>query len=189
MKHASLFFSLVFLGFSGCAIGPGTQSPTAVPEDFVFFDLGQTIPVVDVTWKKQTIQDAILSFTKVDREDSVLGISSVEAHGDKATVSFTSIDAQGQFAVVHFTLENKGTSKFEPWLILDKGCTLLDALGRSFPLNERCKLGFLIFKAVEPGERGEYSFYFDIPKNSKPASLRLDLIKAMIRLSGQEPRS
>ena len=59
-------------------------------------------------------------------------------------------------------------------------CILSDEEGETYEIHERSKITGGIFPEIIPGKEKKFYMFFDVPKDSKPVTLKIDLIKASI---------
>ncbi|MFN7973139.1 MAG: DUF4352 domain-containing protein [Acidobacteriota bacterium] len=154
------------------------------------YKLGDGIAVQDVTYKDPhrgatLMKDATLTFESVEEHASV--------KNQLLTTDSHEIKANGKFVVVLYNAKNNAALKLDIYALFFGGCSLVDDTGATYPISKvsgqfaQAMGRDMQGKRIEQGETMRSCIAFEIPEGAEPKSLKLDLIGAMVSLSGGAP--
>ena len=147
-------------------------------EEYKTYKTSDPIPIKNVNLDPWHIEDAVMKFARLDEPSYVL--APAKAKGNK--MSFEMIKPKAKFIVVWLNIKNNSSKKLSILPIFLKPCVLTDKEGKTYDIGDRMKVIGAMIPEVGPGNEKKFYLYFDVPKETKPASIRIDLIKSFITL-------
>lgn len=175
MKQIMLcVFLAVILAATAFPLGTMLQTD----EPYRNYKKSDVISVKDIVVGEWRIDDASLFLDRIDERSSIL--APTRGQGDSLRLEV--VKARSIFQIIWLKIHNNAESDLSVLPFFLSSCTLVDEKGKSYEMDKRMQVIGALIPTIAPGGDKKFYLYYDVPKGTIPAVLKLGLIKSSIQL-------